>query len=312
MYVASDVRQVLADAASAQALPRPPVTDVAAVARGRVLFSDRVVGVIANRQILKSGPRAYAAAHLAGPILAPIDASQPLDAKLAVRCADCHNAAPLDRVVPLAANPPPLGRCVHCHLTHPEPPSYASWESIAALSPPADATAELAFCERCHNQHRDFGPFVATSSRVFPFDADGDGNAQGDEADDARAGGIGTEPLLAFDVPITQRPFTLDIAVISDPARPGRVGRARIGASWVRAAPLVALRASAPYLHNGSVPTLRALLEPAARRPVTFPLGAAGFVFDTRIAGNGNQGHEFGVALTAADKQDLLAFLQTL
>src|SRR3954469_3471674 len=46
MYVASDVRQVLADAASAQALPRPPVTDAAAVARGRALFSDRVVGVI--------------------------------------------------------------------------------------------------------------------------------------------------------------------------------------------------------------------------------------------------------------------------
>ncbi len=117
-----------------QALPRPPVTDAAAVARGRALFSDRIVGVIANRQILKSGPRAYAAAHLGGPILAPIDASQPLDAKLSVRCADCHNAAPLDRVVPLAANPPPLGRCIHCHLTHPEPPGYASWASIAALS----------------------------------------------------------------------------------------------------------------------------------------------------------------------------------
>ena len=113
MYVASDVRRVLADAASAQALPRPPITDATAVARGRALFSDRVVGVIANRQILKSGPRAYAAAHLAGPILAPIDASRPLDAKLPVRCADCHNAAPLDRVVPLGANPPPLGRCVH-------------------------------------------------------------------------------------------------------------------------------------------------------------------------------------------------------
>jgi hypothetical protein len=186
---------------------------------------------------------------------------------------------------------------------------------IAALTPTLfgrEARAEVAFCAECHAKHRDFGPMVWSSSRLFPFDADGDGDAQGNPAADRRAGGIGTEPLLAFDVPITQRPFTLDIAVISDPARPGRVGRARIGASWVRAAPLVALRASAPYLHNGSVPTLRALLEPAARRPVTFPLGAAGFVFDTRIAGNGNQGHEFGVALTAGDKQDLLAFLQTL
>ena len=80
----------------------------------------------------------------------------------------------------------------------------------------------------------------------------------------------------------------------------------------MRAAPLVALSASAPYLHNGSVPTLRALLDPAARRPVSFPLGAAGFVLDTRIPGNGNQGHEFGTTLTPAEKDDLVAFLESL
>ena len=60
------------------------------------------------------------------------------------------------------------------------------------------------------------------------------------------------------------------------------------------------------------MPTLRALLEPAARRPVTFPLGAAGFVLDTRVPGNGNPGHAFGTALSAADKQDLIAFLESL
>jgi cytochrome c peroxidase len=80
----------------------------------------------------------------------------------------------------------------------------------------------------------------------------------------------------------------------------------------VRAAPLVALRASAPYLHNGSVPTLRALLEPVAKRPVSFPLGAAGFVLDTRVPGNRNHGHEYGTALSQAEKRDLIAFLETL
>ena len=64
----------------------------------------------------------------------------------------------------------------------------------------------------------------------------------------------------------------------------------------------VGLAASAPYLHNGSVPSLRALLEPPSKRPVTFPLGKAGFVFDTRLPGNGNQGHDFGSALTAGRK----------
>jgi hypothetical protein len=186
---------------------------------------------------------------------------------------------------------------------------------MSALSPPADGPSELAFCERCHTEHRDFGPFVATSSRVFPFDADGDGNAQGDETDDARAGGIGTEPLLAFDVPRPERRggrFGIEVPLIGDPVHAGPIHRAQIGVAWVRTAPLVAVFATAPYLHNGSVPTLRALLEPARRRPVTFPLGATGFVFDTRLPGNRNQGHEFGTELSETEKSDLIAFLKTL
>jgi hypothetical protein len=80
----------------------------------------------------------------------------------------------------------------------------------------------------------------------------------------------------------------------------------------VRTAPLTAIFASAPYLHNGSVPTLRALFEPARRRPTTFPLGKAGFVFDTRMPGNHNAGHEFGTKLSGSEKDDLVAYLQTL
>jgi cytochrome c peroxidase len=88
--------------------------------------------------------------------------------------------------------------------------------------------------------------------------------------------------------------------------------RARVGAAWVRTPPLTVVSATAPYLHNGSVPTLRALLEPAARRPVRFPLGEAGFVLDTRLPGNHNTGHEFGTKLKPAEKDDLVAFLETL
>ena len=65
--------------------------DLARVARGRILFVDRTVGEIANRQILKQAPRAFAAAKLEGPILAPIDPTQPLSARLPVRCADCRD-----------------------------------------------------------------------------------------------------------------------------------------------------------------------------------------------------------------------------
>jgi hypothetical protein len=343
MYASVAVRRALAD--TAPALTRPTI-DLARVARGRTLFVERVVGEIANRQILKQAPRAFAAAKLEGPILAPIDPTQPMSARLPVRCADCHSAAPLDRALPLAENPPPLGRCSHCHLAHPELPGVgavgavgagaagvgavgagaagvgvsgvgaatdARLVSLRALPVPAAAEAEVTYCARCHTRHRTFGPLVYSNSRLFPFDADGDGDAQVNSEADQRAGGIGTEPLLAFDVPRPQWPFALDVPVIgADPARPTRVTRARVGVSWVRTAPLTAVFASAPYLHNGSVPTLRALFEPARKRPASFPLGSAGFVLDTRVPGNRNAGHEYGTKLTPSEKDDLVAFLQTL
>jgi len=85
-----------------------------------------------------------------------------------------------------------------------------------------------------------------------------------------------------------------------------------VGVLWVRVPPLTAISATAPYLHNGSVPTLRDLLAPAHERPVTFPVGGNGFVLDTRLPGNRNIGHEFGTRLTPAEKDDLVAFLTSL
>ncbi|HVU50362.1 MAG TPA: hypothetical protein VHL80_06730 [Polyangia bacterium] len=326
MYATVAVRRALADG---EPVTRPTV-DLARVARGRAIFLERVVGEIANRQILQTAPRAVAAARLEGPLLAPIDPTKPMSAKLAVRCADCHNASPLERALPLAENPPPLGRCSHCHLSHPELPGVGTAAAgpevspdggasdvrlvgLATLPVPAGAAAEVAYCARCHARHRAFGPVVYSNSRLFPFDADGDGDAQLHPEADARAGGIGTDPWLAFDVPRPEWPFSLELPVVgADPAAPTKITRARSGVSWVRTAPLLAVSATAPYLHNGSVPTLRALLEPPSRRPARFPLGATGFVFDTRLPGNHNTGHDFGTKLKPSEKDDLVAFLQTL
>lgn len=85
------------------------------------------------------------------------------------------------------------------------------------------------------------------------------------------------------------------------------------------------------YLHNGSVPSLADLLEPAAGRPRTFYRGydvidpervgfistgpeaeAVGSLYDVSQPGNGNQGHEYGTALTADEKRALVEFLKTL
>ena len=72
--------------------------------------------------------------------------------------------------------------------------------------------------------------------------------------------------------------------------------------------PLAGMWATAPFLHNGSVPTIYDLLSPVAERPKTFRVGSreydpvkvglkqpdSGFwVFDTSLDGNHNTGHEF-------------------
>jgi mono/diheme cytochrome c family protein len=95
--------------------------------------------------------------------------------------------------------------------------------------------------------------------------------------------------------------------------------------------PLDGIWLRAPYLHNGSVPTLRDLLRPPAERPTTFIRGydvydyeSVGFVssgpeaervgvpLDTRLPGNGNGGHLYGTTLTPEEKEALLEYLKTL
>jgi len=93
----------------------------------------------------------------------------------------------------------------------------------------------------------------------------------------------------------------------------------------------------APYLHNGSVPTLRDLLNGPDKRPKRFCRGSdvydwknvgfitpriAGkngaencgefFLYDTAVAGNSNNGHFYGTYLGEKDKQALIEFLKTL
>ncbi|WP_417525173.1 hypothetical protein [Marinovum sp.] len=89
--------------------------------------------------------------------------------------------------------------------------------------------------------------------------------------------------------------------------------------------PLDGIWMRAPYLHNGSVPTMADLLAPAEERPVTFFTGCpefdtarmgfaceAGFVFDTEDIGNGNGGHLYGTALPEPEKLALIEYLKTL
>ena len=105
------------------------------------------------------------------------------------------------------------------------------------------------------------------------------------------------------------------------------------GLKVYRSKTLRGIWATAPYLHNGSVPTIYDLLLPAAQRPKKFTVGtreydpvklgyaengpvAAGLqqtTIDTSLPGNWNTGHEwwFYPSLTEADRFNLIEFLKT-
>lgn len=97
------------------------------------------------------------------------------------------------------------------------------------------------------------------------------------------------------------------------------------------APPLAGLWARAPYLHNGSVPTLAALLQPPGDRPREFYRGVdvydpanvgflwqgaaaekAGFLYQIDQPGNSSEGHTFGTTLPEPDKRALIEYLKTL
>jgi hypothetical protein len=108
------------------------------------------------------------------------------------------------------------------------------------------------------------------------------------------------------------------------------------GRKVYRAKTLVGIWATAPYLHNGSVPTLYDLLLPAAERPTSFPVGqheydpvklgiqtdpsrftrppqAPPYTLDTRLSGNWNTGHEWRFYPQLDDEQryEIIEFLKT-
>ena len=113
-----------------------------------------------------------------------------------------------------------------------------------------------------------------------------------------------------------------------------------------RARPLDGVWATAPYLHNGSVPTMQDMLIPQDKRPKEFCVGSRQFdpvkvglatkdgepcgawtSFDTRQLGNSNAGHSFegtetnpkklpngivGPELKKRERDALVEYLKTL
>jgi hypothetical protein len=95
-----------------------------------------------------------------------------------------------------------------------------------------------------------------------------------------------------------------------------------------KARPMNGIWATAPFLHNGSVPTLYDLMLPAAERPKKFYVGRleldpkkvgiltdkfeGGFEFDTSVKGNSNAGHEYGMGLSDEERWAVVEYMKSL
>lgn len=183
------------------------------------------------------------------------------------------------------------------------------------------ARGRIAFeqtCAKCHGTYG--GPADDYPNKIIPVEK------------------IGTDPSLVRGLtPAIEEHFRRSW-LLREPGPDGRPFPLRYNAGY-QAPPLDGVWATAPYLHNGSVPTLHHLLK-SDERPGVFtrsyrteladydakrvgwrvtelaPADNAGraprSVYDTTQPGRSNAGHTFGDDLTPAERRAVIEYLKTL
>ena len=170
-------------------------------------------------------------------------------------------------------------------------------------------------CARCHGT---YGAGATYRETVFPLDQ------------------IGTDPAAAQQQVAGSTRFYewMD----ASPYRVAAGGSVRtLPPVGYLAPPLDGVWATAPYFHNGSVPSLEGVLDSTKRPTAWSRIGQLGrydtanmavkyvsapgknisgflgkYVYDTRDPGYSNAGHTFGDALSATDRTALIEYLKTL
>lgn len=203
---------------------------------------------------------------------------------------------------------------IRAYLLSLEPPKYP-FPIDAARADRGRQVFERA-CARCHGT---YGERRSYPNKIVPLEIIG--------TDPARSLGISERAVAHYNSTWfgEKHPVSLE----------------RIG---YQAPPLDGVWATAPYLHNGSIPTLYALLKSSTRpgrftRPPSTDfehydqdrvgwkfrvvddaewngrersIHESRFIYDTARFGLGNQGHTFGDRLTEDQRRDLIEYLKTL
>jgi mono/diheme cytochrome c family protein len=205
-------------------------------------------------------------------------------------------------------------RDIQAYLLSLEPPGYPF--PIDQMRASRGRSTFEKTCARCHGT---YGAQRSYPSKIVPLDLVG--------TDAARSLGVSDRSVAHYN------------ATWFGELHP--VNSERVG---YQSPPLDGIWATAPYLHNGSVPTLRALLQSPARprrftRPPstdfehydTYDVGwkfrvvsdpevaskkrsthEAHFIYDTARYGLGNAGHTFGDKLSKQERDDVIEYLKTL
>jgi hypothetical protein len=208
----------------------------------------------------------------------------------------------------------PVFRDIQAYLLSLEPPRYPF--VIDAMKAERGKAVFERTCARCHGT---YGPDSSYPGKIVPLDV------------------IGTDPerLLGISDRVVSHYNSTWFAQIH-PVEPKRVG--------YQAPPLDGIWATAPYLHNGSIPTLRSLLDSSSRpkrfrRPSSTDFEnydskgvgwkyqevsdaelatkkrsahEAHFIYDTSRFGLSNRGHKFGDKLAETERTELIEYLKTL
>ena len=189
---------------------------------------------------------------------------------------------------------------IRAYLRDKEPPPFPF--EIDAAKAEAGEPIYKEFCGDCHE------PGGTYFGKVVPIEEIGTDRERFDTWQQEHADATNR---VALEMGVERKPMVKDVGYASQP----------LDGIWLRA----------PYLHNGAVPSLRDLLKAPEERTEIFFRGcdiydeaAMGFrseppfydcrvfEFDTRLRGNGNGGHLYGVDLSEDEKDKLVEYMKTL